>query len=107
MECGGRRTMRNDEIIREVEQFFYHEARLLDERRFHEWLTLFTDDIRYRMISRSNRYPKSSKAISILYPDCYDTDDAIRDNELALFDETKQTLADRIARLDTGMAWAE
>lgn len=31
------------EIIREVEQFLYREARLLDERRFHEWLELFTD----------------------------------------------------------------
>jgi 3-phenylpropionate/cinnamic acid dioxygenase small subunit len=33
--------------IREVEQFLYREARLLDERRFHEWLELFTDDVRY------------------------------------------------------------
>jgi Ring hydroxylating beta subunit len=32
-------------IIHEVEQFLYREARLLDERRFHEWLELLTDDI--------------------------------------------------------------
>jgi ethylbenzene dioxygenase beta subunit len=38
-----------DELIREVEQFLYREARLLDERRFHEWLALFTDDVRYWM----------------------------------------------------------
>jgi 3-phenylpropionate/cinnamic acid dioxygenase small subunit len=36
-----------EEIIREVEQFLYREARLLDERRFHEWLELLTEDIRY------------------------------------------------------------
>jgi len=24
-------------LIREVEQFLYREARLLDERRFHDW----------------------------------------------------------------------
>ncbi len=35
------------EVIREVEQFLYREARLLDERRFDEWLELFTDDVRY------------------------------------------------------------
>ena len=29
-----------DEILREVEQFLYREARSLDERRFHEWLEL-------------------------------------------------------------------
>jgi 3-phenylpropionate/cinnamic acid dioxygenase small subunit len=58
-------------IIREVEQFLYREARLLDERRFHEWLLLFTEDVRYWMPVRSNRYPKSSKAIKILDPDRY------------------------------------
>jgi 3-phenylpropionate/cinnamic acid dioxygenase small subunit len=51
-----------------VEQFLYPEARLLDERRFHEWLELFTDDSRYWMGGRSNRYPKSSKAIAIFDP---------------------------------------
>ena len=54
----------DDKPIREVEQFLYREARLLDERRFHQWLQLFTDDVRYFMAGRSNRYPKSSNAIS-------------------------------------------
>ena len=44
-----------EEVIREVEQFLYREARLLDERRFHEWLDLFTDDVHYFMASRTNR----------------------------------------------------
>ncbi len=99
--------MRNEDVIREVEQFLYREARMLDERRFHEWLTLFTDDVRYWMASRSNRYPKSSKAISILDPDRYVEDDVGREDELAILDETKVTLSGRVARLDTGMAWAE
>ena len=30
--------MRNEDLVREVEQFLYREARLLDDRRFHEWL---------------------------------------------------------------------
>jgi 3-phenylpropionate/cinnamic acid dioxygenase small subunit len=99
--------MRNEDLIREVEQFLYREARLLDSRRFHEWLELFTDDVRYWMTGRSNRYPKSSKAITILDPERYVEDDLTRADELALLDETKETLAARVARLDSGMAWAE
>jgi 3-phenylpropionate/cinnamic acid dioxygenase small subunit len=95
------------EIIREVEQFLYREARLLDERRFHEWLDLLAEDIRYWMPVRSNRYPRASKAISILDPDRYAEEELAKDDELAILDETKETLARRIARLDTGMAWAE
>jgi len=97
----------NEDVTREVERFLYREARLLDERRFHEWLELLTDDVRYWMGSRSNRYPKSSKAIAILDPDRYVEDDLPREDELAILDETKQTLSQRVARLDTGMAWAE
>jgi 3-phenylpropionate/cinnamic acid dioxygenase small subunit len=99
--------MLRDAIIREVEQFLYREARLLDERRFHEWLELFTDDVRYWMAGRSNRYPRSSKAIAILDPDRYLEDDLAKEDELAIFDEDKATLRARVARLDTGMAWAE
>ena len=96
-----------DEIVREVEQFLYREARLLDERRFREWLELFTDDIYYWMGGRTNRYPRSSKAIAILSPNRYVEDDQTREDELSLLEENKQTLAGRVARLETGMAWAE
>ncbi|HEX3536017.1 MAG TPA: 3-phenylpropionate/cinnamic acid dioxygenase subunit beta [Stellaceae bacterium] len=99
--------MRNDDLLQEVEQFLYREARLLDTRRFHEWLDLFTDDVRYWMAARSNRYPKSSKAIAILDLDRYSEDDRGREDELAILDESKQTLNGRVARLETGMAWAE
>ena len=30
--------------LREIEEFLFREARLLDERRFEEWLALFADD---------------------------------------------------------------
>jgi 3-phenylpropionate/cinnamic acid dioxygenase small subunit len=93
-----------DDLLRDVEQFLYREARLLDERRFHEWLELFTDDVRYWMAGRSTRYPRSSKAITVLGPDRRDV--AVED-ELAILDETKVTLEGRVARLDTGMAWGE
>jgi 3-phenylpropionate/cinnamic acid dioxygenase small subunit len=97
----------NEDIHREVEQFLYREARLLDERRFDDWLALLTDDIRYWMAGRSNRYPRHSKAIAILDAARYVDDDMTREDELAILDEDKQSLVGRVRRLDTGMAWAE
>ena len=94
-------------VIRDVEQFLYREARLLDQRRFHEWLDLLTDDIHYWMPVRSTRYPVRSKSISILDIERYVEDEVAKEGELAILDETKETLTNRIARLDTGMAWAE
>ena len=99
--------MRNEDTLMEVEQFLYREARLLDERRFHEWLDLFTDDVHYWMGARANRYPRNSKAISILSPNRYVEDDKTRADELSILDETKETLKARVSRLETGMAWAE
>jgi 3-phenylpropionate/cinnamic acid dioxygenase small subunit len=95
------------EVIREVEQFLYWEARLLDERRFHEWLELLTDDLHYWMAGRSNRYLRVSKAIAILDPERYTEEGLTKEDELAILDETKETLDRRVARLETGMAWAE
>jgi len=95
----------HDDVLREVEQFLYREARLLDDRRFHEWLELFTDDVHYRMAGRSSRYPRSSKAIATMDPDRHDA--LAKSEELPILDETKTTLGGRIARLDTGMAWSE
>lgn len=97
----------SDEGLREVEQFLFREARLLDERRFHEWLELFTDDVRYWMTGRSSRYPRSSKAITSLGPDRHGETELTKEDDLAILDETKETLGGRVARLDTGMAWAE
>ena len=96
-----------EEVMREIEQFLYREARLLDDRQFHQWLDLFTDDIRYWIPLRSNRYPAISKAISIRDGSRYEEEDLSKENELAIMDETKESLERRIARLDTGMAWAE
>ena len=96
-----------DRLIRQVEQFLYREARLLDDRRLHQWLDLLTDDVRYWMPMRSNRYPVNSKAISILDGSRYEEGDLSKEDELAFMDESKDSLKRRIDRLDTGMAWAE
>jgi 3-phenylpropionate/cinnamic acid dioxygenase small subunit len=99
--------MPDEAVIRGVEQFLYREARLLDERRFDDWLGLFTDDVHYWMTARSNRYPRSSKAIAVLDADRYPEEDPAGADELGLFDEDIKTLTARVARLATGMAWAE
>ena len=96
-----------DETIREVEQFLYREARILDNRQFHEWLEMLTDDVRYWMPIRSNRYPVNSKAISILDGSRYEDAEVSSERDLAFMDEDKDSLTRRIDRLDTGMAWAE
>lgn len=35
-----------------ISQFYYHEARLLDERQYQQWLALLTEDIIYTMPTR-------------------------------------------------------
>ena len=39
---------------RALEQFYYLEARLLDNRQYQQWLALVTEDIQYLMPSRVN-----------------------------------------------------
>ncbi len=39
---------------RDLEQFYFYEARLLDGRRYLQWLTLLCEDIAYLMPSRVN-----------------------------------------------------
>ncbi|MEH6567896.1 MAG: aromatic-ring-hydroxylating dioxygenase subunit beta [Halioglobus sp.] len=39
---------------RMLERFYHHEARLLDNRQYQQWLALITEDIQYVMPSRVN-----------------------------------------------------
>jgi len=96
-----------DEVVREIEQFLYLEARFLDSRQFDRWLELFTVDVRYWMPTRSIRYPVLSKAISIQDRSRYEEDGLSKEHELSIMDETKESLVQRVKRLATGMAWAE
>jgi 3-phenylpropionate/cinnamic acid dioxygenase small subunit len=84
------------ELWFEVQQFLVREARLIDDRRFEEWLDLFTDDAVYWMPGRTNAWRSGEVADSVTKP-----------GELALFEDTKQTLTTRVNRLRTGLAWGE
>jgi 3-phenylpropionate/cinnamic acid dioxygenase small subunit len=79
----------------ELMQFYIREAWLLDERRFKEWLDLFTDDVLYFMPRRKNVHRREAeRELTPL-------------GDLAILEEDKRYLEMRVARLDTGMAWAE
>ena len=96
-----------DDVLRQVEQFLYREARLLDSRQFRQWIDLLADDLRYWIPMRSNRYSAASKSISILDGSRYEEDDLSKESDQAFMDEDKGSLRRRVDRLDTGMAWAE
>jgi len=75
--------------------FYIREAWLLDERKLKEWLDLFTEDVLYFMPRRKN-VPRR-EAHRELAPL----------GDLAILEEDRRYLEMRVARLDTGMAWAE
>lgn len=52
----------------ELVDFVYHEARLLDERRFDEWYELFTDDGVY-WIPLEHDQPDGERYASLVYDD--------------------------------------
>jgi 3-phenylpropionate/cinnamic acid dioxygenase small subunit len=79
----------------ELMQFYIHEAWLLDDRKFHDWLELFTDDVFYFMPRRRNVQRKEL------------AQELTQVGDLAIFEDDKTYLRMRVERLETGMAWAE
>src|SRR5438105_8604325 len=83
-------------LEREIERFLYHEAELLDERRFNEWIDLIADDIRYFVPQRRNvKFGEQER------------ENSDPDSEISWFDEGKVTLAGRVRQINTGLHWAE
>jgi 3-phenylpropionate/cinnamic acid dioxygenase small subunit len=78
-----------------LRQFYYREARLLDDRNFKEWLELFTDDARYLVPTRSNRSKREA------------LDEVSRTGAVFHIEDDKTYLRARVARLETGMGWAD
>lgn len=79
----------------EVEQFFYMEAGLLDDRRLEEWLALVTEDIHYWMpIRRTTTAREVDREFT-------------EPGGMAFFDDDLRTLTLRVERLGVGRAWAE
>jgi 3-phenylpropionate/cinnamic acid dioxygenase small subunit len=80
----------------EIEELLYREAELLDERRFEDWLDLFTEDARYFMPMRRN-VPAEEPAREF-------TREGV---DVNWFDEGKDTLTRRVKQIRTGVHWAE
>jgi 3-phenylpropionate/cinnamic acid dioxygenase small subunit len=79
------------ELEREVAEFFYREAELLDSNSLEEWLELLTEDINYEMPLRMTR-ERGQPDIS------YQT---------GHFSEDRRSLQLRVKRLGTDFGWAE
>lgn len=82
------------ELQREIEQFLYFEASLLDDWRFRDWLELFAEDVSYVLMTNTQSQTRDRRR-GVHPPLTY------------IFNEDKYQLERRVARLETGMAWAE
>jgi PAH dioxygenase small subunit len=74
-----------------VNDLLVHEAELLDDRRFEDWLELFAPDIEYVAPIRVHRKTPA--------PDTSE--------DIFFYDENLQSLTLRVRRLATDVAWAE
>jgi len=80
----------------EIQDFLYREAELLDERRYEEWLDLFTEDVHYWVPMRRN-VPSQDTALEFTRAGL----------DVNWFDEGKDTLTRRVMQIRTGVHWAE
>ncbi len=80
-----------------IEDFYYLEAELLDERKLREWFELLTEDIRYWMPLRHNplERPESISA------------ELSSSGEGSYFDDDWKSLKIRVERAYSKTAWAE
>lgn len=84
-------------VKREIEEFLYDEANLLDERRFKEWLATLAEDLQYFMPMEYNVKAGEHATRELTR----------RDQQMSWFNEGKWTLAKRAEQILTGVHWAE
>jgi 3-phenylpropionate/cinnamic acid dioxygenase small subunit len=82
---------RHDDTWRQVEAFYRKEILLLQHRRYREWLALMDDAVTYRV------------------PVTTSTADGfvVRDDELGYYDEDRELLKARVAKLESKQSWVE
>jgi 3-phenylpropionate/cinnamic acid dioxygenase small subunit len=85
------------ELRRQIEDFYYLEAELLDERKLREWFNLLTDDVRYWMPLRHNTMERPSDVVEELS----------KPGEGYYFDDDIKSLKIRVERAYSKVAWAE
>lgn len=88
-------TKLSAELSRALEQNLYREARLLDQEKYNEWLSMLADDIHYFMPGIETRYRRDK------------TDQVGSLTRMAYYNDDLDDLKKRLRRLDTGTAWSE
>jgi 3-phenylpropionate/cinnamic acid dioxygenase small subunit len=86
-----------DDLRRDIEDFYYREAELLDDRKLREWFALLADDIRYWMPIRHNPLERPENP----------ADELAKPGEGYYFDDDKESLRIRVERVYARNAWAE
>jgi 3-phenylpropionate/cinnamic acid dioxygenase small subunit len=84
-------------LLAELEQLFYLEADLLDERRYEEWLELLADDFQWSMPLRMN----------VKFDEVPWRENTRAGSETLWVDENKKTVTQRVQQILTGEHWAE
>lgn len=83
-------------LSRQIEDFLYFEARLLDERQFEQWFDLLTEDVRIWMPLRRN----------VKFGE-WEREDSREGQDLGWFEDDKKTIRQRVTQLLTGIHWVE
>lgn len=85
------------DLRHQIEDFYYLEAELLDERKLREWFNLLTEDIRYWMPIRHNTLERPSDV----------AEELSKPGEGYYFDDDSKSLKIRVERAYSKIAWAE
>lgn len=83
------------DLVCELQQVLYREARLLDYERYDDWVAMLTEDLHYHMPGIGTRYRR-------------DPTDQVGDlTRMAYYNDSLDDLKKRLRRLKTGTAWSE
>lgn len=102
-----RKSVSDSHLISRIEQFYYREARLLDNREYQQWLGLLTEDIDYRIPSRHIATPDPKLRGTESFHSLEHEIDRGGPNGSPLRIENFFTLAIRVDRAFKVNAWAE
>lgn len=87
----------DSELRRQIEDFYYLEAELLDDRKLREWFNLLTEDVRYWMPIRHNTLERPQDI----------AEELSKPGEGYYFDDDIKSLKIRVERAYSKIAWAE
>ena len=87
----------DSQLRHQIEDFYYLEAELLDERKLRQWFALLTEDIRYWMPLRHNPLERPDNV----------REELSAPGEAYYFDDDWRSLKIRVERAYSKIAWAE